>query len=101
MLEDFNSVITQTCSVRLKMGDLAMSISGFDRDHTWRAQFQVNLSGVPTTTGTSTVGIGQNGQTLAPKTGSEPPVAAASALVISAAACAALLILYRKQRKNG
>lgn len=100
ILEDFNSVITQTCSVRLKMGDLAMSISGFSRDHTWRAQFQVNLSGVPTTTGTATVGIGQNGQTLAPKTGSEPPVAAASALVISAAACIALLVLYKKQRKQ-
>jgi len=35
----------------IEMGDLAMSISGLDKPHTWPAQFEINLSGVATTDG--------------------------------------------------
>ena len=38
-LED---VVTETCDITLQMGDLAMTISGFDRDQQWPATFQLN-----------------------------------------------------------
>lgn len=100
ILEDFDTVITKLCTVQLKMGDLAMSISGFDRDHTWKAHFQVNLSGVPTVKGTHTVTIGQNGETISPKTGDTAPVLFVSVLMGSAVVCAAALTLGKKRRKQ-
>ena len=33
------------------MGDLAMTISGLDKEHTWPFTFELNLSGVNTTDG--------------------------------------------------
>lgn len=33
------------------MGDLAMTISGLDKEHTWLFTFELNLSGVNTTDG--------------------------------------------------
>ncbi len=41
-LNSLNDVVTDTCTVSLKMGDLAMSISGFSRDQVWPAQFELN-----------------------------------------------------------
>lgn len=41
-LKSIKDVVTDSCTVNLKMGDLAMSISGFSRDQTWPAQFQLN-----------------------------------------------------------
>lgn len=38
-LED---VVTKTCDIALQMGDLAMTISGFDKDQQWPATFQLN-----------------------------------------------------------
>ena len=38
-LED---VVTKTCDITLHMGDLAMTISGFDKDQQWPATFQLN-----------------------------------------------------------
>lgn len=38
-LED---VVTKTCHITLQMGDLAMTISGFDKDQQWPATFQLN-----------------------------------------------------------
>jgi NitT/TauT family transport system substrate-binding protein len=38
-LED---VVTQVCDIKLEMGDLAMTISGFDKDQQWPATFQLN-----------------------------------------------------------
>lgn len=38
-LED---VVTETCDITLQMGDLAMTISGFDKDQQWPATFQLN-----------------------------------------------------------
>lgn len=38
-LED---VVTKTCNITLQMGDLAMTISGFDKDQQWPATFQLN-----------------------------------------------------------
>lgn len=38
-LED---VVTKTCDITLQMGDLAMTISGFDKDQQWPAIFQLN-----------------------------------------------------------
>lgn len=38
-LED---VVTKTCDITLQMGDLAMTISGFDKDQQWPATFQLN-----------------------------------------------------------
>ena len=36
------------CSADIWMGDLAMSISGLDKEHTWPATFELNLSDVMT-----------------------------------------------------
>lgn len=41
-IEYQNEVITQTCDISLDMGDLAMTISGFDKEQQWPATFQVN-----------------------------------------------------------
>lgn len=41
-LNSLSDVVTDTCTVSLKMGDLAMSISGFSRDQVWPAQFELN-----------------------------------------------------------
>ena len=38
-LED---VVTKTCDITLQMGDLAMTISRFDKDQQWPATFQLN-----------------------------------------------------------
>lgn len=46
-----NTVITQLCTAEIQMGDLAMSISGLEKDHTWPAVFELNLSGIPTSDG--------------------------------------------------
>lgn len=37
-----NEVIKESCEVSLDMGDLAMTISGFDKEQQWPATFQVN-----------------------------------------------------------
>lgn len=41
-LDYLEEVVTQTCDIKLQMGDLAMTISGFDRDQQWPATFQLN-----------------------------------------------------------
>lgn len=41
-IEYQNEVITQTCNISLDMGDLTMTISGFDKEQQWPATFQVN-----------------------------------------------------------
>lgn len=41
-IEYLNEVISQTCTVSLDMGDLAMTISGFDKEQQWPATFQIN-----------------------------------------------------------
>ena len=100
ILEDFDSVITKLCSVQLKMGDLAMSISGFSRDHTWRAHFQVNLSGVPTVKGTHTVGVGQNGELLGVRTGDQAPIQTVALLMLVSVICIAGVVIGKKRRRQ-
>lgn len=46
-----STVITQLCTAEIQMGDLAMSISGLEKDHTWPAVFELNLSDIPTSDG--------------------------------------------------
>lgn len=46
-----STVVTKDCKCEIQMGDLAMTISGLDRDHSWAAVFELNLSGVATTDG--------------------------------------------------
>ncbi len=41
-IEYRNEVISQSCNISLDMGDLAMTISGFDKEQQWTAMFQVN-----------------------------------------------------------
>lgn len=41
-IEYLNEVISQSCNISLDMGDLAMTISGFDKEQQWTAMFQVN-----------------------------------------------------------
>lgn len=41
-LDSIGTVVTDSCTASLKMGDLAMSISGFSRDQTWPAMFEMN-----------------------------------------------------------
>ncbi len=45
------TVITKTCMADIQMGDLAMSISGLEQNHTWPATFELNLSGAATKDG--------------------------------------------------
>lgn len=41
-IEYINEVIEKSCNISLDMGDLAMTISGFDKEQQWPATFQVN-----------------------------------------------------------
>lgn len=41
-IEYINEVIEKSCDISLDMGDLAMTISGFDKEQQWPATFQVN-----------------------------------------------------------
>lgn len=50
-LDGDSTVVTKDCKCEIQMGDLAMTISGLDKDHTWAAVFELNLSGVATTDG--------------------------------------------------
>ena len=50
-LDGDRTVVTKDCKCEIQMGDLAMTISGLDKDHTWAAVFELNLSGVATTDG--------------------------------------------------
>ena len=50
-LEVSDTVVQMQCSADIWMGDLAMSISGLDKEHTWPATFELNLSDVMTVDG--------------------------------------------------
>lgn len=76
VIENPNDAISKTCEIYLQMGDLAMSISGFEKDQTWPASFLLDLSSVPTVEIEKTITIGfdsSNGN--APKTGDSSNVA--------------------------
>lgn len=64
-----STVVTKDCKCEIQMGDLAMTISGLDKDHTWAAVFELNLSGVATTDGGTmpTVEIEKTDQSAANK----------------------------------
>lgn len=55
ILENPGDTITKRCQIDLKMGDLAMSISGFERDQSWPATFCLDLTNIPTVQITKTV----------------------------------------------
>ncbi len=46
-----SNAIRRNCTAAIEMGDLAMSISGMSKNHTWPATFQVNFSGLPSSGG--------------------------------------------------
>ena len=100
VLENFSDVITKLCTISLKMGDLAMSISGFDRDQTWRAHFQVNLAGVPTEQVTKTITIGQDGTEVSPETGDSSSVTLFAGMMTVSVLAAAVLVYSRKRREE-
>ena len=50
-LSGAKTVITQSIHADIEMGDLAMSISGLTKEHSWPATFELNLSGVKTKDG--------------------------------------------------
>lgn len=50
-LEVSDTVVQMQCSADIWMGDLAMSISGLEKEHTWQATFELNLSDVMTADG--------------------------------------------------
>ena len=100
VLENFSDVITKLCTISLKMGDLAMSISGFDRDQTWRAHFQVNLAGVPTEQVTKTITIGQDGTEVAPETGDSSSVTLFAGMMTVSVLAATVLVYSRKRREE-
>ena len=50
-LEGDSTVMTKDCKCEIQMGDLAMTISGLERDHNWNGVFELNLSGVATEDG--------------------------------------------------
>ncbi len=51
ILSGDQTVVKDTWEADIEMGDLAMSISGLEKSHTWPMQFELNLSGVTTTDG--------------------------------------------------
>ncbi len=57
VLEDAASVVSRSCTVDVTIGDMAMAIGGSifggERNHTYPATFQMNLSGVPASGGGS------------------------------------------------
>lgn len=56
VLQNPSAVITRSATVGITMGSLASTISGISGSQTWGATFEVNLSGVPTTTGATLSG---------------------------------------------
>lgn len=52
-LSGSKTVVTRKATAEIQMGNLAMSISGLDKDHTWPATFELNLSGVRTKDGST------------------------------------------------
>lgn len=98
ILENPDAVITKSCNIDIWMGELAMSISGFDKEHSWPATFQLNLSGVATESGSpSADGImGNGGLTNGVATGDSTPVVP-YVLVLAAAA---LVITFAVKKKR-
>lgn len=56
VLENPAAVITRSATVNITMGSLASVISGISGAQTWAATFEVNLTGVPVTSGTTLSG---------------------------------------------
>ncbi len=50
-LSGSRTVITKKIRADIEMGDLAMSISGLEKEHAWPATFELNLSGAATKDG--------------------------------------------------
>ena len=100
ILENPDAVITKACSIDIWMGDLAMTISGFDKEHTWPATFQLNLSGVGTVSGSASAGgvMGSGSLAGGVATGDTAPIGLYVTLLGIAAA--AVVFTERKRRNS-
>lgn len=101
VLEDPDAVITQSCNVDIWMGDLAMSISGFSKEHNWPATFQLNLTGVATESGVASAD-GVKGSGSLTKNGVASGDSTPIALYVSllGASVLAMTIAVRKKSKK-
>lgn len=79
VLENPNSTYSQACTVRVHLGEMAQSMSGFDPEQTWACTFTVNLSGVAMQNGSVVSGSPQTGDAA-------PMVPLSIAVLVSAAA---------------
>lgn len=100
ILENPDAVITKSCNIDIWMGELAMSISGFSKEHSWPATFQINLSGVATESGSpSADGImGNGGLTNGVATGDSTPVV--PYVLVLAAAASVIILAIKKKRSS-
>ena len=77
-----------------------MTISGFDKEHTWPATFQLNLSGVGTVSGSASAGgvMGSGSLAGGVATGDTAPIGLYVTLLGIAAA--AVVFTERKRRNS-
>ncbi len=101
IMENPDAVITKTCTIDLWMGDLAMSISGFSKEHTWPATFQLNLNGVATEGGVGSADaiVGSGTLLTGVKTGDESPIALYVFLIAAALATSTVLAIRKKYNR--
>ena len=101
ILENPDAVITKSCNVNIWMGELAMSISGFSKEHSWPATFQLSLKGVATESGVGSADgiLGKGTLTSGVQTGDNSNAVLYAVLVAVAAMTAAFTIKRKKQMR--
>lgn len=58
VIQNANGAISRSCTANVSLSDMVVQMAGLDRDQSWPATLEVNLSGVPTTAGGTVGGSG-------------------------------------------
>ena len=62
VIQNATGAVTRSCTANVSLTDMVVQMAGLDRDQSWPATLEVNLSGVPTATGgTVAGGLAQTG----------------------------------------
>ena len=51
VLENVSSTVTRNCTANVSLSDMVVNMAGLDRDQSWAATLEVDMSGVPTAVG--------------------------------------------------
>lgn len=65
VLTNPGTTITKSCTANVSLSDMVVNMAGLDREQSWAATMEVNLGGIPTTSGSTVGGLSQTGDAAA------------------------------------